>query len=82
MSEKGSNREELKGKVGFKIASFEVKRVEVIPPNSIEVEKSATLRYLGTANGHLPVYSRVFVTMYGFRHEITRDDLPEAPSPA
>ena len=58
--------------------SIDVKGIEIIPADSIDIEKSATPKYLGTKSGaYLQVYSRVFVTVYGERREITRDSLPE-----
>ena len=58
--------------------SMNVKGIQVIPADSIHVEESATPRFLGTKSGaYLQVYSRVFVTVYGERHELTRDSLPQ-----
>ena len=50
---------------------------ELIPVESIEVEGTAKQHHLGTPNGYFEVYSRVFVTVSGHRHELRTDTLLE-----
>ena len=61
--------------------SLDVSGIEVIPADSIEVEPAKTPQYLGTRNGYIEVYSRVFVTVYGKRKPLTTDTLPEGLTP-
>ena len=71
------------GPVNFDLSSlsFDVSGIEVIPADSIEVEPANTPQYLGTRNGYIEVYSRVFVTVYGERKPLTTDTLPEGVTP-
>ena len=59
---------------------FHLGRVEVIPADSIKVEKSTTPKYLCLQGGYLMCYSRVFASVDGQLYEITVDSLPEEPS--
>lgn len=78
MSEPQNHRVDA-GPVEFRFdVSLDVKGIEVIRADSVNVEKSDTPRYLATASGpYIQVYSHVYVSIYGVWHDITRDAPPK-----
>ena len=65
----------MSARAGSPTASFNLR---VVAADDIEVEDSATMKFLRLRNGDFALPKSVFLVVDGERHEITIDALPES----